>query len=70
VQASKINSQLTFEQRKEPKQELEKLEKEIADGNKRVESLRQVSFCAVDSHELPWGMLMESPEANIRLPTA
>jgi hypothetical protein len=43
AQASKLNSQLTFEQRKESKQEIERLEKEIIDGNKRIEVLCQVS---------------------------
>jgi hypothetical protein len=42
LQASKINSQLTFEQRKEPKQDIAKLEKEIVDGNTRIDVLRQV----------------------------
>ena len=39
---------MTFEQRKEPKQEIDKLEKEIADGNSRVDVLRQVCKCAGD----------------------
>lgn len=42
MQASKLNSQLAFEARKEPQQDIHKLEEEIAKGDKRVEKLHKV----------------------------